>query len=280
MIALLLIAAVWQPQGGFPGTPVGSRPKVEIPWNRLYDEPEIHAHFARLEQAFPDLLRHEDIGRSTEGRAMRVYTLSDRSSGPDADKPAMWIDGNVHGNEVQGGEAVLYTAWYLCENRNEPMVRELLENSVFHLMPLVNPDGRAHWFQKAHDSSSSRTGVQPTDDDRDGRLDEDPPNDLDGDGHITQMRKHLPGRGTHRQDPDDPRVLVPVAPNDEGRRGDWVLLGEEGIDDDGDGRVNEDEVGGYDMNRAWPSMWEPEHVQGGAGPYPLYWPETSSIARY
>jgi len=280
MIAFVLIAALWQPQGGFPGTPAGSRPKVEIPWNRVYDEPEIHAHFERLEQAFPDLLRHEDIGRSTEGRALRVYTLSDRTNGPEADKPAMWIDGNVHGNEVQGGETVLYTAWYLCENRHEPKVRELLENSVFHLMPLVNPDGRAHWFQKAHDSSSSRTGVQPTDDDRDGRLDEDPPNDLDGDGHITQMRKHVTGRGTHRQDPEDPRVLVPVAPNDEGRRGDWVMLGEEGLDDDGDGRVNEDEVGGYDMNRAWPSMWEPEHVQGGAGPYPLYWPETSAVARY
>jgi hypothetical protein len=27
-------------------------------------------------------------------------------------------------------------------------------------------------------------------------------------------------------------------------------------------------------------MWQPEHVQGGAGPYPLYWPETRAIARF
>jgi len=277
MIAAVLAFAI---QGGFPHTPVGHTPKVEIVWNRLYDEPEIHAHFERLEKAFPDLLRHEEIGRSTENRTLRVYTLSDRSTGPDADKPAMWIDGNVHGNEVQGGEAVLYTAWYLLENRAEPKVKELLDGSVFLLMPMVNPDGRAHWFQMAHDSSSSRTGVMPLDDDGDGRLDEDPPNDLDGDGHITQMRKYVPGKGTHRQDPDDPRLLTPVPANDEGRRGDWIMVGEEGIDDDGDGRINEDEVGGYDMNRAWPSMWEPEHIQGGAGPYPLYWPETRAIARY
>ncbi|HVS19927.1 MAG TPA: M14 family zinc carboxypeptidase, partial [Planctomycetota bacterium] len=39
-------------------------------------------------------------------------------------------------------------------------------------------------------------------------------------------------------------------------------------------------VGGYDMNRAWPSMWMPNHVQSGAGPYPLYWPETRCIARF
>ncbi|MBL8862509.1 MAG: peptidase M14 [Planctomycetes bacterium] len=275
-----LAATLMALQGGFPGTPTGSRPTVEIAWNRLYDEPEIHAHFARLEAAWPELLRHVDIGSSVEGRALRVYVLSDPSTGTDQDKPLMWIDGNVHGNEVQGGEAVLYAAWYLLENRAEPQVKELLDGAVFHLMPLVNPDGRAHWFQRAHDSSSSRTGVQPTDEDRDGRLDEDPPNDLDGDGHITQMRKHVPGRGTHRQDPDDPRVLVPVPANDVGRRGDWVLLGEEGLDDDGDGRVNEDDVGGYDMNRAWPSLWEPEHVQRGAGPYPLYWPEARAIGEH
>ncbi len=277
MSTLLVILAL---QGGFPGTPVGHAPKVEIPWNRLYDEPEIHAHMERLETAFPDLLRHEEIGRSVEGRTLRVYTLSDRSTGADASKPAMWIDGNVHGNEVQGAEAVVYTAWYLCENRAEPKVKELLDGSVFYLMPMVNPDGRAHWFQKANDSSSSRSGVQPTDDDRDGLFDEDPADDLDGDGHITQMRKHVPGHGTHRQDPDDPRILVPVTANDEGRRGDWILLGEEGTDQDGDGRINEDDVGGYDMNRAWPSLWEPNHVQYGAGPYPLYWPETRSIARF
>jgi hypothetical protein len=93
------------------------------------------------------------------------------------------------------------------------------------------------------------------------------------------MRKHLPGEGTHRLNADDPRILERVPDNDRGIRGDWVLLGQEGLDDDGDGRINEDPVGGYDMNRSWPSMWQPKHVQGGADPYPLYWPETRAIAR-
>jgi hypothetical protein len=34
------------------------------------------------------------------------------------------------------------------------------------------------------------------------------------------------------------------------------------------------------MNRAWPSMWEPDHIQYGAGPYPLYWPESRAIAKW
>ncbi|MBK7876963.1 MAG: hypothetical protein IPJ77_14665 [Planctomycetes bacterium] len=33
-------------------------------------------------------------------------------------------------------------------------------------------------------------------------------------------------------------------------------------------------------NRAWPSSWAPEHVQFGAGPYPLYWPEPRAIASF
>jgi hypothetical protein len=268
-------------QTGFPGTPVGHVPKVEIAWNRFYDLDALYAHFDRLVAAYPTYVRSEVIGRTIENREVRVYTLNDPATGKDTEKPAMWIDGNVHGNEVQAGEEVLYTLWYLLENRStNAEIGKLVAGSAFYLCPSQNPDGRAHWFERAHNASSSRTGVQPWDDDDDGLFDEDPANDLDGDGMITRLRKYVPGQGTHRMDPDDPRILDPVPANDEGKKGDWVMLGEEGIDDDGDGRINEDEVGGYDMNRAWPSMWQPEHVQFGAGPYPLYWPEARSVATF
>jgi hypothetical protein len=269
------------PDEGFPGLAAGRTPAVEIAWNRLYDLDALYAHFDRLVARWPELLSVQVIGRSVENRELRVYVLHDPASGAEGDKPAMWVDGNVHGNEVQGGEAVLYLAWYLLENRaTNARARELVDGAVFYLMPSVNPDGRAHWFQRAHNAHSSRSGVLPLDDDRDGLYDEDPPNDLDGDGQLVAMRKYAPGEGDYRQNADDPRVLERVPPNDRGRRGDWILLGQEGLDDDGDGRVNEDGVGGYDMNRAWPAMWQPEHVQNGAGPYPLYWPEARAIARF
>jgi len=269
------------PEGGFPGLPANHTPKVEIAWNRLYDTDHLYEHFDRLAAAFPGFMRKEVIGHSTENREMRVYVLTNAASGADTTKPAMWIDANVHGNEVQGGEAVLYTAWYLLENyANNPRVHELVDQRTFYLLPTVNPDSRAAWFRDPNDASSSRTGRQPFDDDGDGRFDEDPSDDLDGDGNIVQMRKYMPGEGTLRLDPDDPRLMQPVPPNDKGIKGDWVMVGEEGTDDDGDGRINEDDVGGYDMNRSDPSMWMPEHVQGGAGPYPLYWPETRSIAEF
>ncbi len=266
---------------GFPGLPAGRAPGVEIPWNRLYDYGEIHALFERLEAAWPELLSSRTIGRSVENRELRLYTLSDPATGAAETKPAMWIDGNVHGNEVQGAEAVLYTAWYLLENRaSNERVRELVDRAAFYFLPMVNPDGRARWFTEAHSAHSSRSGAQPFDDDRDGATDEDGPNDLDGDGSIAQMRKRLIGEGTHRLHADDARVMERVPDDERGLRGDWIFLGSEGIDDDGDGRINEDGVGGYDMNRAWPSMWMPNHVQFGAGPYPLYWPEARAIARF
>jgi hypothetical protein len=267
--------------GGFPGLPANHAPKVEIAWNRLYDTDALYALFDQLVAAYPALFKMEVIGHSTENREMRVYTLTNFASGADSTKPAMWIDANVHGNEVQGGEAVLYTAWYLLENYgHNPRVDELLNERAFYLLPSVNPDGRAAWFRDANSASSSRTGRQPMDDDGDGLFDEDPADDLDGDGHIVQMRKHVPGEGNLRLDPDDPRLMLPVPPNDKGIKGDWIMLGQEGIDNDGDGRINEDGVGGYDMNRSDPSMWMPEHVQGGAGPYPLYWPEARCIAEF
>ncbi|MCP3917558.1 MAG: peptidase M14 [bacterium] len=267
---------------GFAGTAAGKAPRVEIAWNRLYDVDEIYAHLDRLVAAYPERLRmHPTVGHSVQNRDLRVYVLNNPETGLDTEKPAMWIDGNVHGNEVQGAEAVLYTAWYLLENygTNE-RVTELVDRAAFYLLPMQNPDGRANWFAGAHTASSSRSGYQPVDSDRDGVPDEDGPDDLDGDGHITSMRKRIPGEGTHRLDPDDPRVLVRVPADTKGARGDWVMLGREGIDNDGDGRINEDGPGGYDMNRAWPSMWQPGHVQFGAGPYPLYWPETRFIAGF
>ncbi|MEM7306333.1 MAG: M14 family metallopeptidase [Planctomycetota bacterium] len=281
--ALLVAPAAAQSQGedaGFPGLAADRAPRVEIAWNRLYPYGDILAQLDQLAAEWPELFSMEVVGHSVEGREMRVYTLNNPATGPAETKPGMWVDGNVHGNEVQGSETIVYLAWYLLENfGSNERVDELLDGSAFYLMPSVNPDGRDHWFAAGNSASSSRSGVQPVDSDRDGAFDEDPTDDLDGDGSIVQMRKYMPGEGDYRLDPDDPRLLVRV-PSDSPARGDWVLLGSEGIDNDGDGRLNEDGRGGYDMNRAWPSLWMPPHAQFGAGAYPLYWPETRSTARF
>jgi len=237
-----------------------------------------------LAEAHPALLTYVEIGKSTEGRPMFALILNNPKTGPDADKPAMYIDGNIHGNEVNASETVLYTAWYLVENygKLEPITR-LVDRSAFYFVPCVNPDGRANWFRAQNTPHSSRTGMKPTDDDRDGAADEDGPDDLDGDGSVGVMWRPDPN-GTHRRSELDPNEMerVDPLPRADGsiRRGDWSMAGMEGVDNDGDGEINEDGPGGYDMNRNWPAGWNPEHVQGGAGDWPFSYPETEAVGRF
>jgi len=79
------------------------------------------------------------------------------------------------------------------------------------------------------------------------------------------MRRRDPF-GTHRTHPEDPRLMVRVKP---GEKAEWIMLGSEGIDNDGDGRVNEDAEGYLDPNRNWGYDWMPAYVQSGSGPYPF-----------
>ena len=256
---------------------VPEKPKVPLAWDRWYHLDELNDAMRLLAKTWPDLVEVRSIGKSVEGRDMLIAVVTDRKTGADTEKTAYWCDGNIHGNEVQGGEACLYLVWWLCENRDRlPRVKEILAQRAFYVLPSVNPDGRAHWFDAPNTMHSSRGGKRPVDNDRDGLFDEDGPEDLDGDGEILEMRI-ADENGDWKDDPDDPRLMVHCQP---GERGKWRMLGEEGIDDDGDGRLNEDGPGGYDPNRDWPSDWRTSLEQGGAGPYPCSLPETRAVVDF
>jgi len=250
---------------------------VDLAWNRYYDFEQLEDALRRIADAHPELVELRSIGTSAQGRDMWLAIVNDPATGPHDSKPAMWIDGNIHGNEIQAAEVVLYTLWYLTEQhgRNE-RITELLRNTSFYLMPTINPDGRAYWFSDPNTPHSSRHNLRPIDDDRDGLIDEDPYDDLDGDGSITMMWRQRQGGG-FRRDRDDPRRFERVGP---GERSDWEFLGMEGLDNDGDGRINEDGPFGDDMNRNWPGDWQPTYVQFKAGPYPFSAPETRAIGRF
>ncbi|HYU35161.1 MAG TPA: M14 family metallopeptidase [Thermoanaerobaculia bacterium] len=274
-LALLTIFRALPAAAAEPLEPQGAPPAASF--NHLHTYEEIVDLLKGYAAAYPRWTRLESIGKSGQGRDLWMITITNPETGPELSKPAMYIDGNTHANEVQGGDTALYTVGFLLENYGRlPRVTELLDRAVFYILPVVNPDGRSLWFRGPSDPDFPRTVMVPVDDDRDGVADEDGYDDVDGDGYITTMRKKVPlGQGTHRLNPKDPRLLVPVGP---GELGDWIELGSEGYDNDGDGKVNEDTVGYVDPNRTWGFSWEPEYVQSGAGPYPLAIPETRSIA--
>ena len=252
--------------------------KTDLTFNHYYSYEDMTAALHKLATAYPELLSIQSIGKSFEGRDLWLVTVNNPKTGRDTDKVAMYIDGNIHGNEIQAAEAPLYTLWYLTKSYGKvDKITQLLDERAFYVLPMVNPDGRAYWFDQPNNANTSRSGKRPVDNDRDGLFDEDAPDDLDGDGNIVQMRR-LDPNGRMKVSPDDPRLMVPLELGEryEGPR--YMMLGSEGLDNDGDGQVNEDGAGGYDLNRNRPTAWQPEHIQFGAGDYPLSHPESRAIA--
>jgi len=247
--------------------------KVKLDFNRWHDVHELYADMKKLQTAFPKFLKLESIGKSHNGLDLMLMTINNPATGPETGKAAMYIEANIHGNEIQGGEVCLYTIWYLMENygRVEDVTR-LVDERVFYIVPTVNPDGRQYFMEGP--GGNARSGHVPVDDDNDGVLDEDPPEDINGNGIVEQIRMHVPGRGNYRVSRTNPLVLEPVP---FGETGDWIMLGQEGVDNDGDGMVNEDGPGGYDANRNWGSDWQPDYIQSGAMDYPFQLPEARAV---
>lgn len=247
--------------------------KVKLDFNRWHDVPELYADMKRLADAFPKFLKLQSLGKSYEGRDIMLMTINNPATGPESSKAAMYIEANVHGNEIQGGEVCLYTIWYLMENYGRlEDITKLVDERVFYIVPTVNPDGRQYFFEGP--TGSTRSGHVPVDDDGDGQFDEDPPEDINGNGIVEQIRMYVPGRGNYRVSRTDPDITEPVP---YGEKGDYILLGSEGVDNDGDGLVNEDPPGGYDANRNWGSDWQPNYVQSGAMNYPFELPEVRAV---
>jgi len=258
------------------GSPVN--PKLVISWNRYNDYAGIANILQKIVKAYPGLAKLESIGKSYEGRDLWCIAITDYSQGDAAKKPGMYIDGNIHSNEVQGSEFAMYTAWYLTENFNDNnFIKELLADKIFYIVPTINPDARDSFFKKPNNASSPRSGVIPIDNDMDGMVDEDGYDDLDGDGNIVQMRRKN-SNGRYKVDPNNPNRMIAVGPDE---TGDYEMLGLEGIDNDGDGVVNEDGAAfEYDPNRDWGWNWQPNNIQNGAYKYPFSLPENRAAMEF
>jgi zinc carboxypeptidase len=278
LVMLTVTAALGGPKQK-PYQPMGAPadPKVAVHWNRYHDYSEATALLKKMAAAHPDRAELTSLGKSYGDREMWLLTITNSKTGEDRTKPAFWIDGAIHANEIQGTQVTLYTAWYLLEmyGRHDAVTR-LVDERTFYMVPMMSPDSRDAHMYEPNTTSSPRSGQIPVDDDRDGLVDEDPHDDLDGDGHITQMRRRDPN-GRWKIHPDYPNLMIQAKDD---QRGEYVLLGSEGFDNDGDGRVNEDGDGYYDPNRDWARQWQPKYVQGGAYRYPFSVGENRLVAEF
>ncbi len=254
-----------------------ANPKVKASWNYYRNLNQIESLCKEIAAAYPELAKVYSIGKSYEGNEMWGMTISDFSVGDPDKKPAIMIFANIHSNEIQATTMSLYTAWYLTEmyGSNE-YIKELLQDKTFYIVPTINPDAREYFMYESNNPHTPRAGMIPIDADRDGYVDEDGYDDLDGDKHLLQMRIKNPNGG-YIIDPEDPRKMVRVQV---GQKGEYDVIGYEGYDNDGDGKINEDGVGGYDPNRNFGYGWEPNHIQYGAYKYPLSIVENRNVVDF
>jgi len=229
---------------------------------------------------YPDLVDLYSVGQSFEGRDIWQVTIASKKGGTHTDRPAFFIEGGRHAGEISGIEATLYLIHHvLTRYGSDPEITRLVDTKTIYARPMNNPDGSSVYHLTAQ---TLRSTVRPTDNDGDGLLDEDAGEDLDGDGFIRQMRKMVgKGKGNWIKDPKDPKGRAMRRVRD--REGDYDVHSE-GIDNDGDGRYNEDGIGGLDLHRNYPENWRPMreetgrgYTQGGAGDYPLSEPETRAV---
>ena len=228
----------------------------------------------------PDLLDLYSVGQSLEGREIWQVTIANKKGAKHTDRPAFFIEGGRHAGEISGIEATLYFVDHvLARYGTDPEITALVDTKTIYARPMNNPDGSSVYHYTAQ---TLRSTVRPVDNDGDGLLDEDAGEDLDNDGFIRQMRKFVgKGKGTAIKDPEDPKGrAMRRVPSGEG---DYELYSE-GVDSDGDGRYNEDGVGGLDLHRNYPENWRPMqeqtgrgYTQNGAGEYPLSEPETRAV---
>ena len=228
----------------------------------------------------PELVELYSVGQSLEGRELWQLTIASKKGLKHTERPAFFIEGGRHAGEISGIEATLYFINHLLTRYGtDPEITALLDTKTVYARPQNNPDGATLYHLTAQ---TLRSSVRPHDSDGDGLLDEDAGEDLDGDGFVRQMRKFVgAGKGSAIKDPKDPKGRamrrVPAG------QGDYELYSE-GTDTDGDGRYNEDGIGGLDLHRNYPENWRPMReetgrgmTQGGAGEYPLSEPETRAV---
>jgi Zinc carboxypeptidase len=180
------------------------------------------------------------IATSPGGRPVQLVRLGDSD-----EKPALLVLANAYGPQIASSEVALRLIGDLAARRAAPgTAATLFADFTVYVVPRLNPDASEAFFAPVR---AERIGNdERSDDDRDGAVNEDAPDDLNGDGLITMMRVKVDAGGEWIADAVDPS-LMRRADAIKGERGQYKLY-VEGRDDDGDDAFNEDGVGGTDVS--------------------------------
>jgi hypothetical protein len=244
-------------------------------FDKLYRYDELTSAIQALAGERPDLMTVESIGTSHEGRDIWLATVTNSATGPHHEKPALWVEANIHATEVTGSTAALHLLHRLVTgygSDGDEKVTAALDSRTFYVVPRLNPDGVEAALADRPRFVRSSVRSYPRTEQQDGLVEED----IDGDGRILTMRIEDPN-GPWKAYEGEPRLLIARDPIETG--GTYYRLLPEGTvrNFDGDLIPMAPALAGLDMNRNFPAEWRPEGDQRGAGPYPTSEPEIRSL---
>ena len=248
-----------------------------VAFDTYYQYDDLTRILQNYAKEYPQFVRIESIGQSYEGRDIWLITVTNFSTGKDKQKPALWVDGNIHATEISPSSACLYLINRLVTAYGEDAdVTRCLDTRAFYVCPRVNPDGAEWALADKPKFIRSSTRPYPYDEDPIGGLVME---DVDGDGRILMMRISDPN-GPWKVCPDEPRLLVRRDPVEVG--GQYYRLLPEGRIENYDGALIriQPKKERLDLNRNFPIKWRQEYEQEGAGPYPTSEPEVRAMTNF
>jgi len=194
-----------------------------------------------LVKTYPSLISAKSLTKTLGGKDIWMLSIGIGNTGQ---KPAIAIVGGVEGSHLLGTELALGFAEKILKDSALDSIKAILEKNTFYIFPNMSPDATEQYFAQIRYARSGN--AKATDDDRDGKLNEDGFDDLNKDGKISWIRVEDP-TGMYRINPEEPRSMILADPS-KGESGKYLLFSE-GIDNDKDGNYNEDAEGGVHFNK-------------------------------
>ena len=92
----------------------------------------------------PEPVEIESIGESHEGRDIWLVTITNPATGPHDEKPALFVEANIHATEITASTAALHLVHHLATRYGtDDAVTRALDTRCFYVVPRLNPDGVA-----------------------------------------------------------------------------------------------------------------------------------------
>ena len=206
---------------------------------------EINRWLNSFVDSHPKTVKLHKIATSPGGTGVIIAEIGKEISVDPKTLPAVLVVANMDGLRPLGSEGAIHLAESLVKNE------DLLAKRSWYILAQGNPDAAARYFDRI--KLINPGNATPANNDMDENTDEDDFNDLNGDGYITIMRQKHP-EGNMIVVADEPR-LMRKADTKDGETGIYRIF-LEGIDDDGDGKYNEDIAGGTNVNLNFPHLFD------------------------